>query len=73
MTELAVEIRGLRKAFGSRTVLDGIDLAVERGSVLGYIGPNGAGKSTTVKILCGLTPASRAMCASQVSIRAPIR
>jgi ABC-2 type transport system ATP-binding protein len=56
MSAPAIEMRGLRKAFGSRTVLDGIDLAVERGSVLGYIGPNGAGKSTTVKILCGLTP-----------------
>jgi len=50
----AVELRGLSKRFGSRIVLDGIDLAVERGTILGYIGPNGAGKSTTVKILCGL-------------------
>jgi ABC-2 type transport system ATP-binding protein len=50
----AVELRGVRKRFGARTVLDGVDLAVERGTVLGYIGPNGAGKTTTVKILCGL-------------------
>jgi ABC-2 type transport system ATP-binding protein len=56
MPEPAIEMRGLRKAFGARSVLDGIDLAVERGTVLGYIGPNGAGKSTTVKILCGLMP-----------------
>src|SRR5262245_22669002 len=52
----AVELRGVRKAFGARTVLDGIELAVEPGTILGYIGPNGAGKSTTVKILCGLLP-----------------
>ena len=56
MAEPAVELKGLRKSFGARVVLDGIDLALERGTILGYIGPNGAGKSTTVKILCGLTP-----------------
>ena len=56
MGELAIELRGLRKSFGNRAVLDGIDLSVERGTILGYIGPNGAGKSTTVKILCGLLP-----------------
>lgn len=56
MVEAVVELRGVRKAFGARTVLDGIDLVVERGTILGYIGPNGAGKSTTVKILCGLMP-----------------
>jgi len=56
MGEAVVELRGLRKKFGERVVLEGIDLAVERGTVLGYIGPNGAGKSTTVKILCGLAP-----------------
>jgi len=56
MADPAIEIRGLRKAFGARSVLEGIDLDVERGTVLGYIGPNGAGKSTTVKILCGLMP-----------------
>src|SRR6185436_15150783 len=53
---VAIELSGLSKSFGSRTVLDGIDLTVERGTILGYIGPNGAGKSTTVKILCGLQP-----------------
>jgi ABC-2 type transport system ATP-binding protein len=56
MGEIAIELRGLRKTFGDRVVLDGIDLVVERGTILGYIGPNGAGKSTTVKILCGLLP-----------------
>lgn len=56
MGDVAVELRGLRKSYGARVVLGGIDLAVARGTVLGYIGPNGAGKSTTVKILCGLMP-----------------
>ncbi|HTF88830.1 MAG TPA: ABC transporter ATP-binding protein [Planctomycetota bacterium] len=54
--ENAIELRGLRKSYGERSVLDGIDLVLARGSILGYIGPNGAGKSTTVKILCGLMP-----------------
>lgn len=54
MSEPAIALRGLSKRFGARVVLDGIDLEVERGTILGYIGPNGAGKSTTVKILCGL-------------------
>lgn len=47
-------LRGLRKAFVGKQVLDGIDLRVERGLVFGYIGPNGAGKTTTVKILTGM-------------------
>jgi len=41
----------LRKAFGGRPVLDGVDLAIERGSVFALLGPNGAGKTTLVKIL----------------------
>jgi len=56
MGEPTLELKGLRKSYGGRVVLDGIELAVERGTILGYIGPNGAGKSTTVKILCGLLP-----------------
>jgi ABC-2 type transport system ATP-binding protein len=56
MGETAVELRALSKRYGDRTVLDAIDLTLERGTILGYIGPNGAGKSTTVKILCGLLP-----------------
>ena len=45
----------LRKAFGGRPVLDGVDLAIERGSVFALLGPNGAGKTTLVKILATLT------------------
>lgn len=49
-----ISIKNLRKSYGSKLVLKGIDLDIYPGQVIGYIGPNGAGKSTTVKILCGL-------------------
>ncbi len=49
-----ISIRNLRKSYGEKEVLKGIDLDIFPGQVIGYIGPNGAGKSTTVKILCGL-------------------
>ena len=52
--EPIIRIQGLRKDFGSRPVLLGIDLEVLPGQILGYIGPNGAGKTTTVKILIGM-------------------
>src|SRR5215471_4110531 len=51
---LAIESVGLRKAFGDLVAVDGIDLAVPRGSFYGFLGPNGAGKSTTIKCLTGL-------------------
>jgi len=51
--EAAVEVRGLRKAYGSVQAVDGIDLTVQRGEVLAILGPNGAGKTTTVEILEG--------------------
>src|SRR3984957_2683425 len=50
-----VEARGLRKAFGKTIALDGIDLRVEEGHILGLIGPNGAGKSTALNAILGLT------------------
>lgn len=52
--EKVLTLRGLTKSFGSKKVLNGIDLEVYKGQIIGYIGPNGAGKSTTVKILLGL-------------------
>jgi ABC-2 type transport system ATP-binding protein len=51
---LAISSSGLRKAFGDLVAVDGIDLAVPRGSFYGFLGPNGAGKSTTIKCLTGL-------------------
>ena len=50
-----IEARGLRKAFGATVALDGIDLKVEEGRILGIIGPNGAGKTTALAAILGLT------------------
>ncbi|MBL4954715.1 ABC transporter ATP-binding protein [Neobacillus sp. OS1-32] len=52
--EIALCLKGLKKDYGSKQVLKGIDLTVQRGQIIGYIGPNGAGKSTTIKIILGL-------------------
>jgi len=51
-----IEARGLRKAYGATVALDGIDLSVETGRILGLIGPNGAGKTTALSAILGLTP-----------------
>jgi ABC-2 type transport system ATP-binding protein len=51
-----IEARGLRKTFGPKIALDGIDLQVEEGRILGLIGPNGAGKTTALNAILGLTP-----------------
>ncbi len=51
-----IEARGLRKAFGTTVALDGIDLQVEEGRILGLVGPNGAGKTTALNAILGLTP-----------------
>ncbi|MFE3286649.1 ABC transporter ATP-binding protein, partial [Streptomyces sp. NPDC059233] len=53
--DLGIHVTGLTKSYGALRVLDGIDLAVPRGSVLALLGPNGAGKTTTVRILATLT------------------
>ena len=53
-SDLAVDVRGLRKSFGDTTVLDGVDLAVPAGTITALLGPNGAGKTTTVGILSTL-------------------
>jgi ABC-2 type transport system ATP-binding protein len=50
-----IEARGLRKSFGGTVALDGIDLRVEEGRILGLIGPNGAGKTTALNAILGLT------------------
>jgi ABC-2 type transport system ATP-binding protein len=51
-----IEARGLRKAYGATTALDGIDWSVEEGRILGLIGPNGAGKTTALNAILGLVP-----------------
>src|SRR6266513_2158705 len=55
-TMATIEARGLRKAFGTTIALDGVDLRVEEGRILGLIGPNGAGKTTALNAILGLTP-----------------
>src|SRR5246500_1242704 len=50
-----IEARGLRKAFGTTVALDGVDLRIEEGRILGLIGPNGAGKTTALNTILGLT------------------
>ena len=54
MSELALEIRGLRKAFPKVVAVDGLDLEVRKGEVFGLLGPNGAGKTTTLEMVEGL-------------------
>src|SRR5436305_10378620 len=50
-----IEARGLRKVFGTTVALEGVDLRVEEGRILGIIGPNGAGKTTALNAILGLT------------------
>ncbi|MHB1491255.1 MAG: ABC transporter ATP-binding protein [Cellulomonas sp.] len=54
MSDIAISIRGLVKDYATVRALDGVDLDVRRGEVLGFLGPNGAGKSTTIRILLDL-------------------
>ena len=50
----AIDVRGLTKRFGKRTVVDNVDLAVREGEIVGFLGPNGSGKTTTIRLICGL-------------------
>ena len=54
MTALAIDVHGLRKSFGTRKVVDGLDLQVPEGEICGFLGGNGSGKTTTIRLLCGL-------------------
>ena len=54
MNELLVECRGLTKSYGGKLALNGVDLSLGRGRIVGLLGPNGSGKTTLIKILCGL-------------------
>ena len=59
MNAPVIEARGLTKIYGGTRVVDGIDLSVAEGEVIGLLGPNGAGKTTTILMLLGLTEASK--------------
>lgn len=51
---LAIDVQGMTKRFGARTVVDHIGLQVRRGEIYGFLGPNGSGKTTFIRMLCGL-------------------
>jgi ABC-2 type transport system ATP-binding protein len=51
-----IEARGLRKSYGAAAALDGVDLRVDEGRIVGLVGPNGAGKTTALNAILGLTP-----------------
>ena len=53
-TDTVIDVRGLTKRFGDRTVVDHFDLKVPRGAIYGFLGPNGSGKTTTIRMVCGL-------------------
>ncbi len=53
-TEFAIDVQGLTKRYGDKTVVDALSMQVRRGEVFGFLGPNGSGKTTTIRMMCGL-------------------
>jgi len=49
-----IDVTGLTKVFGKKTVVDHLDMRVGRGEIYGFLGPNGSGKTTFIRMLCGL-------------------
>lgn len=54
MTDLIIDVHDLKKSFGTRRVVDGLNLQVREGEICGFLGANGSGKTTTIRMLCGL-------------------
>ena len=52
--DFAIDVKGMTKRFGQRTVVNKIDLQVRPGEIYGFLGPNGSGKTTFIRMLCGL-------------------
>ena len=57
MAEKVIEVQGLVKKYGDKTVVDHVSMTVERGEIAGFLGPNGSGKTTTIRLMCGLLTA----------------
>src|ERR1700690_4546773 len=53
-SELVIDVQGITKRFGGRTVVNNIPMQVRRGEIYGFLGPNGSGKTTFIRMLCGL-------------------
>ena len=53
-TDFVIDVRGITKRFGDRTVVNHIPMQVRRGEIYGFLGPNGSGKTTFLRMLCGL-------------------
>ena len=59
MSEVAIQVEGLTKRFGDKTVVDHFSMEVPKGAIYGFLGPNGSGKTTSIRLMCGLlTPDS---------------
>ncbi len=69
MRSAAIEVKNLKKSFGSFIAVDGISFEVYEGEIFGFLGPNGAGKTTTIRMLCGLlTPTEGSGTVSKLDI-----
>src|SRR5690242_15795587 len=53
-SDLVIDVQGITKRFGDRTVVNNIPMQVHRGEIYGFLGPNGSGKTTFLRMLCGL-------------------
>ena len=53
-TETVIDVRGLTKTFGGKTVVNALDMTIRQGEIFGFLGPNGSGKTTSIRMLCGL-------------------
>lgn len=54
MSEIVIEVEGLTKRYGEKTVVDNLSMQVRRGEIYGFLGPNGSGKTTSIRMMCGL-------------------
>ncbi len=73
--DIAIEVEGLTKSFGGRTVVRDLSMRVRKGAIYGFLGPNGSGKTTTIRMLCGLLTPTRAAAprSASISARRPAR